>query len=33
LKLTDDNKQLKAVVKDMYLADELMTEVAEAAVN
>ena len=29
----DDNKQLKAAVKDMYIADELMTELAEAAVN
>ena len=33
LKLKDDNKQLKAAVKDMYRADELMTELAEAAVN
>ena len=33
LKLNDDNKQLKAAVKDMYVADELMTELAEAAVN
>jgi ferritin-like metal-binding protein YciE len=33
LKLNDDNGQLKAAVKDMYLADELMTELAEAAVN
>ena len=33
LKLQDDNKQLKAAVKDMYKADELMTELAEAAVN
>ena len=33
LNLPDDNKQLKAAVKDMYLADELMTELAEAAVN
>ena len=33
LKLTDDNRQLKAAVKDMYDADELMTELAEAAVN
>ena len=33
LKLTDDNKQLRAAVKDMYIADELMTELAEAAVN
>jgi len=33
LQLTDDNKQLKAAVKDMYEADELMSELAEAAVN
>ena len=33
LKLEDDNKQLKAAVKDMYVADELMTKLAEAAVN
>ena len=33
LKLSDDNKQLKAAVKDMYNADELLTELAEAAVN
>ena len=33
LKLEDDNKQLRAAVKDMYRADELMTELAEAAVN
>lgn len=33
LKLADDNKQLKAAVKEMYQADELMTELAEAAVN
>ena len=33
LKLIDDNKQLKAAVKDMYTSDELMTELAEAAVN
>ena len=33
LKLMDDNKQLRAAVKDMYAADELMTELAEAAVN
>ncbi len=33
LELRDDNKQLKAAVKDMYQADELMTELAEAAVN
>ena len=33
LKLQDDNKSLKAAVKDMYQSDELMTELAEAAVN
>ncbi len=33
LKLSDDNKQLKAAVKEMYNADELLTELAEAAVN
>ena len=33
LKLTDDNKQLKAAVKDMYSADKLMSELADAAVN
>ena len=33
LKFEDDNKQLRAAVKDMYRADELMTELAEAAVN
>lgn len=33
LKLDDDNRQLRAAVKDMYKADELMTELAEAAVN
>ena len=33
LKLQDDNKQLRAAVKAMYVADELMTELAEAAVN
>ena len=33
LKLNDDNKQLRAAVKDMYVADEMMTELAEAAVN
>ena len=33
LKLKDDNKQLRAAVKQMYVADELMTELAEAAVN
>ncbi len=33
LKLSDDNKQLKAAVKDMHSADALMSELAEAAVN
>ena len=33
LRLENDNRQLKAAVKDMYVADELMTELAEAAVN
>ena len=33
LKLKDDYKKLKVAVKDMYGADELMTELAEAAVN
>ena len=33
LKLKDDNRQLRAAVKQMYQADELMTELAEAAVN
>ena len=33
LNLKDDNKQLKAAVKDMYKADALMTELAQAAVN
>ena len=33
LNLKDDNKQIKAAVKDMYKADELMTELAQAAVN
>ena len=33
LKFEDDNKQLRAAVKAMYRADELMTELAEAAVN
>ena len=33
LKLQNDNKQLKAAVKELYGADELMTELAEAAVN
>ncbi len=33
LKLTDDNKQLRTAVKELYAADELMTVLAEAAVN
>ena len=33
LKLKDDNKQLRAAVKELYVAAELMTELAEAAVN
>ena len=33
LKLSDDNKQLRAAVKELYVADEIMTELAEAAVN
>lgn len=33
LKLSDDHKQLGAAVKDMYQSDELMTELAEGAVN
>lgn len=33
LKLNDDNGQLKDAVRDMYEADQLMTELAEAAVN
>ena len=33
LSLDDDNHQLSAAVKDMYEADNLMTELAEAAVN
>ncbi|MEO8805256.1 MAG: DUF892 family protein [Burkholderiaceae bacterium] len=33
LKFDDDNKQLRAAVKAMYAADELMTQLAEAAVN
>ena len=33
LKLDDDNKQLEAAVKDMYNSDDLMTELAESAVN
>jgi len=33
LKLEDDTNRLKAAVKEMYVADELMSELAEAAVN
>ena len=33
LKFDDDNRQLRAAVKEMYVADELMTKLAEAAVN
>jgi ferritin-like metal-binding protein YciE len=33
LKLKDDNTQLRAAVKELYEADSLMTELAEAAVN
>jgi ferritin-like metal-binding protein YciE len=33
LKFSDDAKQLKAAVKDMVAGDELMSELAEAAVN
>ena len=33
LKLKDDNRQLKEAVKDMYNADKLMSELADAAVN
>jgi ferritin-like metal-binding protein YciE len=33
LKFTDDHLQLGAAVKDMYQSDELMTELAEGAVN
>ena len=33
LRFMDDNRQLRAAVKDMYIADELMTELAEVAVN
>lgn len=33
LRPSDDNKQLKTAVEDMYRAGELMTELAEAAVN
>ena len=33
LKLTDDTKQLKAAVKDMKGSDDLVSELAESAVN
>ena len=33
LKFEDDNRQLRDAVKAMYKSDELMTELAEAAVN
>lgn len=33
LKLDDDSRKLAASVKDMYGSDELMTELAESAVN
>jgi ferritin-like metal-binding protein YciE len=33
LKFQDDNKMLKDAVKAMYKTDELMAELAEAAVN
>ena len=33
LKLKDDSAKLKAAVKDMHSADELMSELAESAVN
>ena len=33
LKLDDDNKQLEAAVKDMHVGDDLMSELAESAVN
>jgi ferritin-like metal-binding protein YciE len=33
LGLTDDQEELGAAVKDMYQSDELMTELAESAVN
>jgi ferritin-like metal-binding protein YciE len=33
LGLTDDQEKLGAAVKDMYQSDELMTELAESAVN
>ena len=33
LKFTDDHEQLGVAVRDMYRSDELMTELAEGAVN
>ena len=33
LQLTDDQEELEATVKDMYIVDELMSELAESAVN
>ena len=33
LKLADDRKQLESAVKDMHVSDDLMSELAEAAVN
>ena len=33
LKLTEDQAQLQSCVKEMYQSDELMTELAESAVN
>ena len=33
LKLDDDHAQLESAVKDMHVADDLMSELAEAAVN
>ena len=33
LKLDDDSKQLEDAVKDMHLGDDLMSELAESAVN
>ena len=33
LKFDDDHAQLEAAVKDMHVADDLMSELAEAAVN
>ena len=33
LQLDDDSEQLEAAVEDMHMADDLMTEIAEAAVN